>query len=405
MFKVCTLGKFCVTSDDCEGVLDDASLRSDMLKKLFVYLLCNRGHIISVQELSEALWDDNETDNPAGALKNLMYRLRTALKKTFGEREYIVTSPGAYSLSKDLEISLDVDEFVNLIKLASERKDKDEKIAALENAIALYEADFMEDCTSRYWVLTASSHYSSLFMGAVRDLTSLYLEEEAYDEAERIINKGLSVDKVNDELWAYLIKAQIGCGKLESARKNLQSAKDILYSALGIRNSEAISEVEEMLLKLGAGTEYADADSIRYEMTEQDAPEGVFICGYPVFKEIYRLESRKLARLGMAEYVMYLTVEVSDGYSAPNEKIESFFIKQGMERLEECLRSMLRIGDVASRYSDCQYIVLLPACTYENVQGVAARIIDRFSSDDKNNKLVIRCDYNEVCEARPKRDR
>ena len=55
------------------------------MKKLLIYLLIHREHPVSVRELSEALWREDEIENPAGALKNLMYRLRTIMKKNISE--------------------------------------------------------------------------------------------------------------------------------------------------------------------------------------------------------------------------------------------------------------------------------------------------------------------------------
>ena len=62
MLEVSTLGKFSVVGGD--AVLNDDILRSDMLKKLLIYILTHREHPITIQELAEALWQDEETDNP-----------------------------------------------------------------------------------------------------------------------------------------------------------------------------------------------------------------------------------------------------------------------------------------------------------------------------------------------------
>lgn len=64
--------------------LDEDTFHSEMMTKLLVYILCYRKKEMPIQELTEALWDEDESDNPTGALKNLMYRLRNLLKKTWG---------------------------------------------------------------------------------------------------------------------------------------------------------------------------------------------------------------------------------------------------------------------------------------------------------------------------------
>ena len=69
MLTVKSLGKFEIT--DGTNILNDEVIRSDMLKKLLIYMLTHREHSATIQDLSEALWQEDEVDNPTGALKNL----------------------------------------------------------------------------------------------------------------------------------------------------------------------------------------------------------------------------------------------------------------------------------------------------------------------------------------------
>lgn len=91
--------------------LSDETLHSNMLVKLLVYILCNRKAIISANDLCDILWREDESDNPIGALKNLLYRLRTILKKTFGYHDFIKTLRGAYAWNTDIEVIIDAEEF------------------------------------------------------------------------------------------------------------------------------------------------------------------------------------------------------------------------------------------------------------------------------------------------------
>ena len=65
-------------------ILDDSRIT-----KLLSYIISHWNSNISVGELSDALWNDEESDNPANALKNLVYRARSILKKNFGQIEFI----------------------------------------------------------------------------------------------------------------------------------------------------------------------------------------------------------------------------------------------------------------------------------------------------------------------------
>ena len=109
------------------------------------------------------------------------------------------------------------------------------------------------------------------------------------------------------------------------------------------------------------------------------------MCGYPVFKEIYHLEARKAARTGEPENLLLLTLE-----NRNNEPMElsAYRIKQTMLALEEILKECLRVGDVAAKYSDSQFIILLPTCTYDLAYTVANRIVSKLYKKGEHYKTV-----------------
>ncbi len=53
--------------------------RSRQVISLFVFLLLHRFENISQERLIEAMWPDDESDDPVNALKNLVYRLRKVI--------------------------------------------------------------------------------------------------------------------------------------------------------------------------------------------------------------------------------------------------------------------------------------------------------------------------------------
>ena len=77
-------------SDGVQSVGEE-DIRSDMVVKLLSYLAYNHKRSCTAQELTAALWQDDESANPVGALKNLAYRLRTILKKPWPDIDFITT--------------------------------------------------------------------------------------------------------------------------------------------------------------------------------------------------------------------------------------------------------------------------------------------------------------------------
>lgn len=394
--KVHSLGKFRLL--DQGKILDEDVMRSDMLTKLLVYILLHRDYPITIQELSEALWDEDESDNPAGALKNLMYRLRTLLKKNLGEDEYILTSRGVYYWNSEKKIEFDAEEFEQFCEAAKKVTDTCDKIEYYEKAIELYKGDFMPKITDKHWVVTLSAYYHSMFLSAVKALAELYMSQERFEEAEQLCAEGLKYDAVDEWLHSYRITALIRQNKQQLAMECYEQAVKALYNALGVRKSARLEAVHQELLKMTKGTEAEEIENVHKDMTEED-PEGAYICGYPVFREIYRLEARKISRLGEAEYIMLLTLRLKENSGNSNPQMEQYVISQAMNQMEDVLKEALRIGDVAARYSDSQFVVLLPTCTFESCPAIAERILKRFQEQTKSKRVATKIDFEEVTTA------
>ena len=398
ILTVITFGKFEIHSET--ACLNSDTLHSDMLTKLLLYILFHRKQPISVDVLEDALWDDGETDNPAGALKNLMYRLRTILNKTFGKAEYILTSRGVYRWNQDYEVSLDAEKFEALCEQAKTETDSAKRIACLEDAVRLYRGEFMTRITDRHWVMALSTYYHSVLISSVKTLANLYMDRKQYEDVEQLCLYSLRMDPVDEWLYCTLILSLMRQNKNKLAIQYYHEAEKVLYDAFGIKNSKNLQTVHEQLMQTNQGSETGKIQSIHADMTEEQKPEGAYICGYPVFREIYRLESRRISRLGESEYIILMTLQLKEqNIPESQKKMKDYLINRAMDQMETSIMDTLRVGDVASRYSDSQFIMLLPTCTYERCQIVTKRILDHYyqtNKTERGKKILITTDYEEV---------
>ena len=146
------------------------------------------------------------------------------------------------------------------------------------------------------------------------------------------------------------------------------------------------------------GNEIYGIESVKEDINDDDM-EGVFFCGYPVFKEIYHLEVRKGERMPVPQNLLFITI-----YTFSNEagNISEYRISKAMEALKQVLHMCLRVGDVAARYSESQYIILLPKCTKESAEIVANRIKSKFKSEYKNfSSIQVKIDIEPVFRGNP----
>lgn len=127
-----------------------------------------------------------------------------------------------------------------------------------------------------------------------------------------------------------------------------------------------------------------DARRIRKDLIEQIRKPGAYCQDYETFKGIYRFLERGIIRSGQKACVILISVVDGQGRSLlPGEKDTQ------MERLGEDIHSTLRIGDVYTRYSSSQYLVLVIDTTEGQGDRIADRIRGKFQEGSQENEILI----------------
>lgn len=192
------------------------------------------------------------------------------------------------------------------------------------------------------------------------------------------IEKRFRVNKENSKL-SYSVTAvcavwQPGdtCQKLfERAGEELEKRK----------NAPGVSAVRKRAEK---DSYLKDVRRVRSELIEQIRKPGAYCQDYETFKGIYRFLERGIIRSGQKACVILLTVVNGQGESLlPGEKDIL------MERLGEDIGISLRVGDVYTRYSSSQYLILVIDTTEGYVDLIVNRIKNRFLANNRENNVLI----------------
>jgi len=97
---------------------------------------------------------------------------------------------------------------------------------------------------------------------------------------------------------------------------------------------------------------------------------GAYYCSYPSFIDTYHIMQRNMERIGFSAFMLLCTLVDYEGKPISNkEKLE----ERG-RALKESIGSSLRKGDVYTKFSASQYLVLLIGSTREGCDVVARRI-------------------------------
>ncbi len=391
--QVQTFVRFVLTYNEVE--MNEESIRSDMLTKLLVYFLCNRNKVITAQELIDTLWMDDESDNPAGALKNLIYRLRVFIKKVWGETEFIKTERGGYRWSGDVPVVLDAEEFEKVAKKALSEKDAKKKLQYSIEASDKYSGNFLPTLAEEFWISTMTTYYHSLYIDVTKLAVELLEETEEYQKAEEILSAALLLENLDEDLHTAMIRVLVKQEKYSMAKKQYENAEEVLYENLGVRPSAQLRETYEEIHKRVNVVE-ENIGIIQQELdVEEDVEGGTFYCDYGVFRKAYQLEKRRMRRSSATSYVVLVSLE-------PRVKIKKDtqaylnVMQRGMDSMKNALLNSLREGDVVAKYSGVQYIMLLSNCSEKFLDKIEERIQKRYYKEDKLRKVELQFSINEV---------
>lgn len=380
---VTLLGGFTI---DVNGtVFTDEVNRSQKLWNVLCYLIVHRERNVPQAEFIEQFWPDENSSNPVNALKTLLYRVRAMLEPLFGpDLDPIVSQRGSYSWNRSIVCDVDTDRFEALCQRAQDARLSDEKrLAVYREADRLYRGDFLPKLSGSLWTIPLSAHFRSLYLKMVKDYAALLDALEAFEEMTAVCTRASTIEQLDEEIHILIVRSLLRQGKDSAALAHYEAATDLLYRNLGVRPSEELRALYTEIMSVEKGLE-TDLEVIQNDLRETASRPGAFVCEYGFFQEAYRLEARRAARSGMSVHIGLITVSLPDGGVPPLNVLSAT-----MDQLLEVLVGSLRRGDVVSKYSGAQFVVMLPAANFENSSVILERIVSSFYRQHRRNFLKL----------------
>ena len=133
----------------------------------------------------------------------------------------------------------------------------------------------------------------------------------------------------------------------------------------------------------------ADMDIVKYLISEKDKPLGAYKVEYDGFKHIFRFISRYSDRKETGIEIILFTISKKDG-----SMIDPLTLSEAMFDLENIIKVSLRIGDVATKYSSCQYLVMLVGANKIKPQDVVERVVKNYSFFADKYNIVVKYDID-----------
>jgi len=391
-FRVTLLGEF--TIEYGNNVISDQTNRSKKVWTLLEYIIVHRKRFVPQNELVELLWADGNSRDPINTLKVLMHRVRAALDGLNFEnsRRMILYNNGAYGWNQEFKCITDVDEFQRLIY---ESELETEDISLLLQAESLYRGHFLEKKSNEAWAATISDYYKALYGRVVADLAKLLFENKKYEQLAVICQKAIELEPHEEQLYIYLIQVLIYTGHLDEALDLYHHATGLLMRELGITPSEELLALYKDVIKTIKAPEM-DLTVIKNKLEESKEEIGCIFCEYEFFKLVYRLEARNIERSGDSSNLCLLSVVDRNMVSIPSSRV----LNRGMDSLKTTIQYNIRSGDVFTRYSVNQYLILLSNTNDDSSNAVAQRLLRTFRKEFPNVNIVLKYSIQPITPSR-----
>lgn len=372
--QVTMLGQFSISMGT--HTVDDRSNRMKKVWLLLAYLIYARERRHTQEQFLSLVQgaDSSEIDDPAGRLKALFYRARAMLGGLGDNAGHtlIVHRGGSYGWNTDISLTLDAEEFDRLCSEASRQQDSAEKLKLQLQALALYGGDFLPKLSMEPWVMPIHTYYHRLFLETAEQALPALQSQQRWEEAEALCVKALKIEPYSEILYQNLMRCRLHAGDRAGVVEAYEQMSELLFDTFGVMPSE-----ESRQLYREASREVNDRsmpiDSVRDSLRENTGAKGAMYCEYDFFKLLYQVQARALIRSGDVIHIALLSVHGSGRQALARRSLDI-----AMDNLQKLTQDNLRQGDVVTRCSVSQMILMLPQANYENSCAVCQRVIKAF---------------------------
>ena len=363
--------------------------------QLFLILLGAGDEGIPRVQLLEALYGRDDTQDTKNAFRILVFRLRRLLEDTIIPKDdYIVVEKGIYRFGGHLDIRIDYKIFLEHADRALKIEDTERKLEELKQVCESYSGEFLPFLANEEWVAVESVHCKDTYFNCLREVCKLLKEQGRYEDMLELCSR--AIDIYPFEEWQLV---QIDCllvmNRYKEALKVYEDATTLFFEELGLSPSE------KMLARFRAMSgqiHYAmgTLTDIKDSLKEKEFVPGAYYCSYPSFIDSYRIIVRMIERSGQSVFLMLCTLTDSKGNPMEREDL----LTEYAAGLNQAICKSLRRGDLFTRYSPNQFLVLLIGIKQEDCEITYNRINGKFREICPSQKVQIRYYVSSIAEIR-----
>lgn len=232
-----TLGRFTVWRDGER--LPERVWQRVTAVRLFQYLLTYRGQYMAKERIMADLWpklDAGRADRDFKVALNALNRVLQPNRAARAPAVFITRQQMSYGLNAAAPLGLDVGEFeAGLVRASqAERPSPDQAIALYQQALRLYQGDYLPDALYEDWASAERERLSTLYLSAATRLSGLLLNAGETVEMLLWCQRVLRLDPCWEEAYRLLMRGYIANGNRPLALHVYEQCRAALAAELGV---------------------------------------------------------------------------------------------------------------------------------------------------------------------------
>ena len=377
-----TLGGFTIKAGT--RAITDSSNQSKKPWLLLEYLVIFQKKPISPSELIRIIWADDPGINPNSSLKTLIFRTRKLLGPLgISPQKLLVQKGGSYAWTQEYTPVIDIDEFEDICnKVLGQPLEDEEALSLCYQGLSLYKGDFLPKSEYEPWVIPIAAYYHSQYQKLVHKTIELLVKKQAYAKITSICEGAVRIEPFDETLRYHLVHSLFKDGHTSQALEEYKHTMNLFYNEFSISPSNDFKNLYRIIWNEAQGINI-NLDSIQ-DALQEEGSKGAFYCEYSVFHDLFQLGRRAIERTGDSIYLCLLTITDTE---KATPKLP--FLTKAMKHLNTAVSTSLRCSDAYTRYSVCQYLILLPTITSEQAETVLNRICVSFRKLYNRKDLMV----------------
>jgi LuxR family maltose regulon positive regulatory protein len=242
-----TLGPFTVwRGDEPVTALD---WQREKARQIFQLLLTYRGQWFYREQIVDHLWPDLSPDSAERDFKVALNALTKALEpnRPRGAQPFFVIRQGSvYGLNPAARVVVDADDFQRLAG--------SDEVAALRQALALYEDDYLPDSLYDDWSNAGRQRLRHMYLTTAERLARHLLQAGSWDEAYEICQAILARDNCWEAAYRLLMQVHAAQGNHTLLLSTYQRCAATLQEELGVEPSPSTQALFGRLKNRGRGS-------------------------------------------------------------------------------------------------------------------------------------------------------